>query len=288
MVLRGTTGFGAKQHLRTDRLLTLSEDLPLVAVGVDAPERVDAALRDVQALALRRARHARAARGRRAAARQRRGQAHRLHGPRSARTAPAYEAVVAALHRHGVAGATVLLGVDGTAHGERRRARFLGRNAGVPLMVVSVGEAAALAAALPEIAGLLERPIVTWERVRVCKRDGVTLDDAGAAPRATRGRSSWSTRAATRSISSSCGWLRATGAAGATTLRGVWGYHGDHTPHGESAWQLRRSAPVVTVVVDRPASVARWWGLARRADRRDRARDERARTDRASPGGRVG
>ena len=43
-------------------------------------------------------------------------------------------------------------------------------------MVVSVGEAAALAAALPEIAGLLERPLVTWERVRVCKRDGVTLD----------------------------------------------------------------------------------------------------------------
>ena len=51
LVLRGTTGFGAKQHLRTDRLLSLSEDLPLVAVGVDAPERVDAALRDVQALA---------------------------------------------------------------------------------------------------------------------------------------------------------------------------------------------------------------------------------------------
>ena len=55
--------------------------------------------------------------------------------------------------------------------------------------------------------------------------------------------------------------LRATGAAGATTLRGVWGYHGDHTPHGELVWQLRRRAPVVTVVVDRPASVARWWGL---------------------------
>ena len=60
---------------------------------------------------------------------------------------------MATLHRHGVAGATVLLGVDGTAHGERRRARFFGGNAGVPLMVISVGEEDALAAALPELGG---------------------------------------------------------------------------------------------------------------------------------------
>ena len=171
LVMRGTTGFGAKQHLRTDRLLTLSEDLPLVAVGVDAPERVERGAARRAGAGVRRPRHARA-RGRRAAARQRR----RPSSPSTWARREPYDAVVAALHRHGVAGATVLLGVDGTAHGERRRARFLGRNAGVPLMVVSVGEAAALAAALPEIAGLLERPIVTWERVRVCKRDGVTLD----------------------------------------------------------------------------------------------------------------
>ena len=194
--------------------------------------------------------------------------------------------MVAALHRHGVAGATVLLGVDGTAHGERRRARFLGRNAGVPLMVVSVGEAAALAAALPEIAGLLERPIVTWERVRVCKRDGVTLDT----PEPAEG-DAWQKIMVYGShplYLELVRWLRATGAAGATTLRGVWGYHGDHTPHGESAWQLRRSAPVR----DRGRRPARergaLVGAARRADRRDRAGDERARTDRASPGGRVG
>ena len=148
--MRGTTGFGAKQHLRTDRLLTLSEDLPLVAVGVDAPRA-----------------------GRGGAARRRRrwpstaSSRSSARGAASADLTPAPPKLTvymgraraattrwsAALHRHGVAGATVLLGVDGTAHGERRRARFLGRNAGVPLMVVSVGEAAALAAALPEIAG---------------------------------------------------------------------------------------------------------------------------------------
>ena len=39
MLLRGADGFGRKHHLRTDRLLTLSEDLPLVAVAVDTRER---------------------------------------------------------------------------------------------------------------------------------------------------------------------------------------------------------------------------------------------------------
>ena len=28
--------------------------------------------------------------------------------------------------------------------------------------------------------------------------------------------------------------LRGAGAAGATSLRGIWGYHGDHPPHGDS------------------------------------------------------
>ncbi len=35
LVMRGVQGFGVKHHLRTDRLLTLSEDLPLVSVAVD-------------------------------------------------------------------------------------------------------------------------------------------------------------------------------------------------------------------------------------------------------------
>jgi PII-like signaling protein len=50
LVMRGTTGFGAKQHLRTDRLLTLSEDLPLVSVAVDTRERIEAAHEQVMRL----------------------------------------------------------------------------------------------------------------------------------------------------------------------------------------------------------------------------------------------
>src|SRR4051794_14036256 len=88
---------------------------------------------------------------------------------------PAYLAVVDLLHGHGVAGASVLLGVDGTAHGARRRARFFARNADVPMMVISIGQAERVAALLPELGALLARPLVTLERVRVCKRDGQRL-----------------------------------------------------------------------------------------------------------------
>ena len=52
--------------------------------------------------------------------------------------------------------------------------------------------------------------------------------------------------------------LRRAGAAGATVLRGVWGYHGDHAPHGDRLLQLRRRVPVLTILVDTPENVGRW------------------------------
>jgi len=55
--------------------------------------------------------------------------------------------------------------------------------------------------------------------------------------------------------------LRAAGAVGATALRGIWGYHGDHAPHGDSFWQLRRRVPVVTIVIDTPDRVRRWFAI---------------------------
>ena len=45
--MRGIEGFGFKHHLRTDRLLTLSEDLPLVAVAVDERQRVESLFDDL-------------------------------------------------------------------------------------------------------------------------------------------------------------------------------------------------------------------------------------------------
>jgi PII-like signaling protein len=43
-VLRGMEGYGASNHISTTRLLTLSEDLPLMLVIIDAPDRIDAFL----------------------------------------------------------------------------------------------------------------------------------------------------------------------------------------------------------------------------------------------------
>jgi PII-like signaling protein len=43
-VFRGAEGFGATGHLHTTRLLSLSEDLPVAIVIVDAAERVEAFL----------------------------------------------------------------------------------------------------------------------------------------------------------------------------------------------------------------------------------------------------
>jgi PII-like signaling protein len=42
VLLRGSEGFGGHHRLRSDRLLTLSEDLPLVSVAVDRRERMEA------------------------------------------------------------------------------------------------------------------------------------------------------------------------------------------------------------------------------------------------------
>jgi PII-like signaling protein len=42
ILLRGTEGFGARRHPRTDRSLTLSEDLPLIAIAVDTRPRIQA------------------------------------------------------------------------------------------------------------------------------------------------------------------------------------------------------------------------------------------------------
>ena len=47
VMLRGAEGFGLKHRLRTDRILTLSEDLPLVSVAVDTRTRIENLLEEV-------------------------------------------------------------------------------------------------------------------------------------------------------------------------------------------------------------------------------------------------
>ena len=270
VVMRGVEGFGVKHHLHSDRTLTLSEDLPLVSVAVDRSERIEGALGEVVELfgdgliTLERALMADAA-------------PSAVGGDATKLTfyvgrQGAHVTIVDALHRHGVAGATVLLGVDGTTGGTRRRARFFAANVDVPVMVIAVGAAQPIAAALTELRALLDEPLFTLERVRVCKRDGVRLAEPEEMPASdATGLGVWQklmvycgeqSRHRGRPLYSELVHaLRAAGAAGATSLRGVWGYHGDHEPHGDSLWQLRRRVPVVTVVVDTPERIRRWFAI---------------------------
>jgi PII-like signaling protein len=285
VLVRGVEGFGPTQHLHTDRLLSLSEDLPLVSVAVDTRQRIESALDDVEKLAfdglvtLERARML----------------AVRPPGPirlpwagedetkltvyvgRQERIGgrPAYEAVVAFLFDRGLAGASVLLGVDGTAHGVRARARFFGRNANVPLMIIAVGASDRIRGLLGELAALLPRPLMTLERVRVCKRDGRRLAEPGPLPSAAAGELAvWQKLMVYTSEQAHLDGeplhgrlireLRRAGAAGATSVRGIWGYHGEHPPHGDSFWQLRRRVPIVTVIVDTPPRLGRWFEIVDR------------------------
>jgi PII-like signaling protein len=281
LVMRGIAGFGAKQRLRTDRLLTLSEDLPLVSVAVDARERIQAALADVDLLrfdglvTLERARMLTAPLGEielPADLHEATKLTVYLGRRERAGSRPAYEAVVELLHRHGIAGATVLLGVDGTAHGARRRARFFAANGDVPLMVISVGDGAQIAAALAELDTIVRRPLATLERVRICKRDGQRIALPHHVPETDpSGLQLWQKLMVYASEQSRYDGgplyaelvrrLREAGAAGATSLRGIWGFHGDHLPHGDSFWQLRRRVPVLTVIVDTPVNIERWFAI---------------------------
>jgi PII-like signaling protein len=268
VLLRGADGFGHKHHLRSDRLLTLSEDLPLVAVAVDARERIEALLGEVTALehhGLLTLERARMLTGEITPVELAGETKLTVYLGRQERAggAPAFVAVCDLLRRRGIAGATVLLGVDGTAHGERERARFLARNADVPMMIIAVGAGERIAAVLPELGALLRRPLITLERVRVCKRDGERLAEPGG------GGDGWQKLMVYASDHhlELVRRLRAAGARGVTSLRGVWGFHGDHAPHGDRLLQLRRRVPVVTVVVDEPDRVARSFEIVDEATR---------------------
>ncbi|MGD9736436.1 MAG: DUF190 domain-containing protein [Solirubrobacterales bacterium] len=280
LLMRGVTGFGLRHHLRTDRLLTLSEDLPAVAVAVDRAPAIEALLEEVLRLrrhgllSLERARRVGGSAGPLAAElgdelklTMYLGRGDRADGE------PAFLAACEVLHRAGVGGATALLGVDGTVRGQRRRGRFLGRNGSVPMMIVAVGRRQPIEAALPELTSLAAEATMTIERVRVCKRDGRLLQAPTPLPATDAGGLGlWQKLTVFTSEARLADGrpahqelvrrLRRDGVAGATSLRGVWGFHGDHGPHGDRLLQLRRRAPILTSVIDRPDRIRRGFELA--------------------------
>lgn len=276
IVLRGAQGFGAKHRLRTDRLLTLSEDLPVLAVAVDAHKAIETLASEAAGLlrhgliTLERAELLAGSPdsgvddGRNEASKLNVyvGRHERLDGE------PAFAAVCRLLYERRVSGATVLLGVDGTMRGQRERARFLARNERVPLTVLAVGESASIRASAEELRQRMPEALLTIERVRVCKRDGELLQGPHAAEDlagASTGRLQKLTIVTSEATmherkrplhTELLLRLRATRVAGATSLRGIWGFHGDHAPHGDKLLSLRRHVPIVTTVIDAPERIA--------------------------------
>jgi PII-like signaling protein len=277
VMLRGAEGFGPHHVLQTDRLLSLSEDLPAVLTAVGTRARIEKALPDIIAIdnhglvTLERARMLTGSV---------RGVAlpEELHDATKltiycgrherVRGRPAYIAIVDLLRRCGALSATVLLGVDGTSHGTRERARFVARNQHVPLMIVAVAPGAQISETLPEIATLLERPLITLERVRICKTNGERIDEPQQIPSTDpTGLATWmmltiyadqSTHHGSHSLHSAIiHRLRQVDASGASVLLGIWGFHGNRSPRGDKLLALRRHVPTTTIIVDTPNRVLR-------------------------------
>jgi len=199
VLLRGTEGFGLKHHLRTDRSLSLSEDLPLIAIAVDTRPRIEAILGQATELnpaglvTLERARLLTDVTAPLSLPDDLREAAKlTVYLGRQERTGrgPAFIAVCDLLYRHGIDGATALPGTD-------------------------------------------EHGMALWQKLMVYTSE------------ATRHHGQPIHRAIVRR-------LRSAGISGATTQRGIWGFHGDHAPHGDRLLQLGRHVPAVTIVIDTP------------------------------------
>lgn len=280
ILLRGAQGFGLRQHLRTDRSLTLSEELPILVVAVDTSPRIESVLEQTLAMTapgLVTLEHACLLDGdtgpvddHASLSGLQAGQPEEeakltvyLSQFDQAYQIPAYEAICDLLYRRCLAGATALLGVDGTARGRRQHARFLSRRDEVPMMVIAIGPWDQMVAVIPDVSKLLRHPLLTLEPVRVCKRDGLFLGIPDRSPGADEhGMALWqkltvyTSQAALhegqplhRTLARR---LLTADINGVTSLHGVWGYRGEQAPHGDSLLRLGRHVPAVTVVIDAP------------------------------------
>jgi PII-like signaling protein len=282
VLLRGVEGFGQHHSIQTDRLLTLSENLPAVSIAIDTRERIEHAVPEMLKVTnhgLVSLERAQVITGDSLTALELPDDDSRavkltVYGGRSVRAAgqTGYVTAIDLLRQSGAAGASVLLAVDGTLHGERQRARFFARNANVPLMLLAMGDGKTIRKAVPGIAGLLDDAVATVERVQICKSDGTTLSEPHLVPETDpSGLPIWQKLMIHSYEQAKVGGhplhrvlvrrLREAGAAGATVLRGVRGFYGDHEPFADRLLSLRRNVPVHVVVVDTPSNMGRWWPI---------------------------
>jgi PII-like signaling protein len=79
-----------------------------------------------------------------------------------------YRAIVQMLHDEGIAGATVLHGIEGYgADKQIHTARILDLSADLPVVVIAIDRTEKIEAVLPRLDAMIEKGLVTTERVRV-------------------------------------------------------------------------------------------------------------------------
>lgn len=278
VMFRGISSFGPVGVLRTDQSLTMSEDPPAIVYAVDVESTITALVDDVVAMTgrgLLTLERAQLVRGDVVPDLSSNSDFDAIklsvYVGRTVRVgrAAAFRVICDVLYRRGFVVASALLGVDGTTHGARYRAQFFSRNVNVPMMIVGVGSQRQVAGAVREINAAIPNPLLTIERVELCKRKGQLLaPPRDLPPTDEQGRPLWqklmvhTTEGDTfegtpihrqivrRLLSSEI-------AQGATAMRGVWGFRGERKPRGDSFFQVVRRVPVVTVIVDTPAAIAR-------------------------------
>src|SRR5437773_5387097 len=100
------------------------------------------------------------------------GESDRWHGK------PLYEAIVGLVRKEGLAGATVLRGIEGFGADSRlHTSRILGLSEDLPVIIEIVERAERIDAVLPELDGMVAEGLVTIEKVHV-----IAYRSSGEAP----------------------------------------------------------------------------------------------------------
>jgi PII-like signaling protein len=283
IALRGTEGFGPGHHIRTNHSLTLSDGLPLTAIAVDTSPRIRTVLDETRRInhrgliTLERTRFLSEEIDPVVLTQTADNEATRLNvyfgRQDTVFMVPAFEVMCELLHRRSISGATALAGVDGNNYGHRQHSHFFSRNANVPMMVVAVGACESIGPVLPEIGRLLRSPRMTLDRVQICKRDGELVSEPEMPPPYDEdGLACWQKLTVYASQATQHNGqpihrslirrLLAAGVSGATTQPGLWGFHGQHAPHGDQhLLQFGHHVPAVTVVIEAPQRVPVAFGI---------------------------
>jgi PII-like signaling protein len=279
ILLRSNEGTALGPHLRSDSSPGHGEDLPVTVTAVDTRDKIEGVLDQTLALSQRglvTLEPVLLLQEDISAASLTTGESETIeltvHLSRQNRvfSVPAFEEMCWLLWRREIEGATVLLGLDGAARGHRQR-HHVGHGNDAPIMVIAVGPASPIGPLLPELGGMLRHPVITLERVRICKHQGQLLSYPGEnSDQEKLSSATWQKLIVHSPETSHHGHpvhraimreLRAAGIQGTSVHRGLWGFHGEQPPHGDRHLQLRHHVPVITTVVDTAENIALAFGI---------------------------